>query len=276
LGFVSPVWQGFSEYLPELWTVVPQTPPRRTHRLEASTSSVESTPEASEGRIEGLRLGLQSVDLGSSDETAAFPRSHSFVSSSITPRNDVFQFDYPDFADSFSSPSPEISNWFECSQTRHLTNLYVTKISPKNIRVSSFLFLDTALAQNALSLYISQLSHQLHSSSSFSKTSDSCIAQRYFHDVSVYINFIGSFRTFASISFIYPDLSFTFNPIYLSIFFHDMHILDVQTFTLLRSTSTFYVFLTFIFYIRRSKSPKYLAVTSCISVFFHLSHQCND
>jgi hypothetical protein len=107
-GLVSPVWPGFSEY-PGL-LVVPQTPPRRNHRLESSTSSVESTPEASEGPVEGLRLGLQSVDLGSSSDAALPPaatvlsRSRSFVNYSAMPSSD-----YPDF-DTPSSPSIQIFN----------------------------------------------------------------------------------------------------------------------------------------------------------------------
>ncbi|KAE9409463.1 hypothetical protein BT96DRAFT_931662 [Gymnopus androsaceus JB14] len=108
-GLVSPVWPGFSEYS-ELLTIVPQTPPRRAHRLESSTSSVESTPEAREGPVEGLRLSLQSVDLGSTDAvlppaaTSALPRSRSFASSSAMPHSDYPNFGAP------SSLSPEFFN----------------------------------------------------------------------------------------------------------------------------------------------------------------------
>ncbi|KIK59610.1 hypothetical protein GYMLUDRAFT_245279 [Collybiopsis luxurians FD-317 M1] len=120
-GLVSPIWPGFSEYLPELLTVVPQTPPRRGHRLESSTSSVESTPEPSDEPVEGLRLGLQFVDLGSdaappstlSNEQASasssFARSRSFVNLSVVHHRD-FTCDYPDFTVSSLAPYPEISN----------------------------------------------------------------------------------------------------------------------------------------------------------------------
>ncbi|KAF9052173.1 hypothetical protein BDP27DRAFT_1433897 [Rhodocollybia butyracea] len=120
-GLVSPAWPGFSEFLPEVLTVIPQTPPRRGHRLESSTSSLESTPESSDGPMEGLRLGLQYVSLGPSDaslppahsneQAFAFTllsRSRSFVNQS---NSDVQRdFDYPVFAVSSLSHSPEICN----------------------------------------------------------------------------------------------------------------------------------------------------------------------
>ncbi|KAF5389885.1 hypothetical protein D9757_003633 [Collybiopsis confluens] len=118
-GLVSPVWPGFSECLPELFTVVPQTPPRRGHRLESSTSSVESTPEPSDDQIEGLRLGLQYVDLDSdanlpsalsiAQPSTPLPMARSFASSSRVPSRD-FTYDYPEFSISSLSPSIEISN----------------------------------------------------------------------------------------------------------------------------------------------------------------------
>ncbi|KAJ3850750.1 hypothetical protein EV368DRAFT_84223 [Lentinula lateritia] len=118
-GLISPLWLGFSEDLPELSSIVLQTPPRRGHRHESSSSSVQSTSETSEGAVEDLRLGLQYMDLSASDvilppvhsnERATaftyspFSRSRSFVSASDIPR-----YDYSDFAGlPFSSQSPDI------------------------------------------------------------------------------------------------------------------------------------------------------------------------
>ncbi|KAK7467330.1 hypothetical protein VKT23_004387 [Stygiomarasmius scandens] len=49
-------------------SAVPRTPPRRGHSLESSTSSVESSPQApTEGPIEGIRLGMEYLDLISDD-----------------------------------------------------------------------------------------------------------------------------------------------------------------------------------------------------------------
>ncbi|THU85652.1 hypothetical protein K435DRAFT_805735 [Dendrothele bispora CBS 962.96] len=49
-------------------SVVPRTPPRRGHSLESSTSSLESTPEVpTEGPIEGIRLGMEYLDLVADD-----------------------------------------------------------------------------------------------------------------------------------------------------------------------------------------------------------------
>jgi hypothetical protein len=45
------------------FATAPQTPPRRRHGLESSSSSLESTPEVSQG-LECVRIGIEYLDLG--------------------------------------------------------------------------------------------------------------------------------------------------------------------------------------------------------------------
>ncbi|KAJ4487739.1 hypothetical protein J3R30DRAFT_840474 [Lentinula aciculospora] len=118
-GLVSPVWPGFLADLPELLSIVPQTPPRHGHHLESSTSSVESTPDLLDRSVESLRLGLQYVNLSASDvllppahsgeqATTYMPlsHSHSLMNEAAVPHND-----YPAFAVSpLSSQSPDFFN----------------------------------------------------------------------------------------------------------------------------------------------------------------------
>ncbi|KAJ3826627.1 hypothetical protein F5880DRAFT_1610064 [Lentinula raphanica] len=118
-GLVSPVWPGFAEDIPELLSIIPHTPPRRGHRLESSTSSVESTPEPVDRTVEDLRLGMQYVDLNASEgavppvhsagqasASPSLPRSHSFADATA-----VFRDEIPEFADvPLSSQSPFLLN----------------------------------------------------------------------------------------------------------------------------------------------------------------------
>ncbi|KAJ3782436.1 hypothetical protein GGU10DRAFT_363776, partial [Lentinula aff. detonsa] len=117
-GLISPVWPGFSEDLPELLSIVPQTP-RRNHRLESSISSIDSTPGFLDESIEGLRLGLQYVNLSASDvalplvhsDGQALTSSHfpSTCSISIMDATAIPRNDYPEFAVSpLSSPTPDL------------------------------------------------------------------------------------------------------------------------------------------------------------------------
>jgi hypothetical protein len=54
-------------------SISPQTPPRRRHALESSSSSLESTPEGPENPVEGLRLDMEYLDLGLSDAVPPLP-----------------------------------------------------------------------------------------------------------------------------------------------------------------------------------------------------------
>ncbi|KAF9477566.1 hypothetical protein BDN70DRAFT_896439 [Pholiota conissans] len=50
-------------------SITPHTPIRRHHALESSTSSLESTPEATESSVEGLALGLSDLDMSYLEDT---------------------------------------------------------------------------------------------------------------------------------------------------------------------------------------------------------------
>ncbi|KAG6817792.1 hypothetical protein H0H87_003200 [Tephrocybe sp. NHM501043] len=55
-------------------SISPQTPPRTQHARQASTSSVESTPEAAQpATFEGLRLSIVDTSLGALDPLPNFP-----------------------------------------------------------------------------------------------------------------------------------------------------------------------------------------------------------
>ncbi|KAL0066426.1 hypothetical protein AAF712_006468 [Marasmius tenuissimus] len=108
--------------------IPPQTPPRR-HSRQSSSSSLESTPEAAEGPVESLRLGMEYLDLGmprSADLsplpnwTTTATRNEGSLSSSDRPRSlaepfsilelDPFQ-EYADFTVSpLSSHTPMMFN----------------------------------------------------------------------------------------------------------------------------------------------------------------------
>jgi len=54
-------------------SIAPQTPPRRRHTLEGSSSSLESNPEDADGPVESMRLGMQYLHLGVSDGSPNLP-----------------------------------------------------------------------------------------------------------------------------------------------------------------------------------------------------------
>ncbi|KAL0578675.1 hypothetical protein V5O48_003295 [Marasmius crinis-equi] len=108
--------------------IPPQTPPRR-HSRQTSSSSLESTPEVTEGPVESLRLGIEYLDLGlprsddtslSSSWTTTATGNEGCSSPSARPRaladplvilqHDAFE-EYPDFAVSpLSSHTPLMFN----------------------------------------------------------------------------------------------------------------------------------------------------------------------
>ncbi|KAL0946715.1 hypothetical protein HGRIS_012900 [Hohenbuehelia grisea] len=103
-------------------SVSPQTPPRRRHGRESSSSSLESTPEADEP-IEGLRRNLADLDLSyvDSDVLVGLPpslhrrrpcslavRSYSFADFGSSDRDIAGK--YADFTVSPLSNAPEIIN----------------------------------------------------------------------------------------------------------------------------------------------------------------------
>ncbi|KAJ7582965.1 hypothetical protein C8J56DRAFT_1055982 [Mycena floridula] len=114
-------WLDYFESSPVLYTsqLVPQTPPRRGHSLESSTSSLESTPEAAEGPIEGMRRNMQYLDLDGQGSPRP-PLVRRSCSETLSPMRDCSFLDYlsetgpnhyADFAVSpLSSHSPAIFN----------------------------------------------------------------------------------------------------------------------------------------------------------------------
>ncbi|PBK97074.1 hypothetical protein ARMGADRAFT_1010582 [Armillaria gallica] len=114
----------FSDLAP--LSVAPETPRRRRHGQESSSSSLESTPELPETSVEGLRLDLEYLDLGAHDadlppypmtrraRNASLPsyltvRSHSFADFLSLHSDSAGQ--YADFAVSpLSSYSPNFLN----------------------------------------------------------------------------------------------------------------------------------------------------------------------
>ncbi|KAK0463930.1 uncharacterized protein EV420DRAFT_1115377 [Desarmillaria tabescens] len=114
----------FSDLVP--LSVAPETPRRRRHGQESSSSSLESTPELPETSVEGLRLDLEYLDLGAHDaDLPPYPmtrrarnvglpsyltvRSHSFADFLSLHSDSAGQ--YADFAVSpLSSHSPDFFN----------------------------------------------------------------------------------------------------------------------------------------------------------------------
>ncbi|KII88308.1 hypothetical protein PLICRDRAFT_29879 [Plicaturopsis crispa FD-325 SS-3] len=60
------------ENFPAMFAIAPRTPPRNRRGRESTSSSLESTPEAVETPLEGLRHGLRHLDLGLEDNIFPF------------------------------------------------------------------------------------------------------------------------------------------------------------------------------------------------------------
>ncbi|KAF8921077.1 hypothetical protein CPB85DRAFT_1247714 [Mucidula mucida] len=73
-SFVPFTWNpSLTEPSEAILSVVPTTPPRTRHGRDSSSSSLESTPELPETTIEGMRLDLEYLDLGTRDADSELP-----------------------------------------------------------------------------------------------------------------------------------------------------------------------------------------------------------
>jgi hypothetical protein len=217
--------------------------------------------------MEGLRLGLQYVNLGSSDASlppahsgeqafafSLLSRSRSFVNQSTS---DV-QGDYPVFAVSSLSPSPEICNWRIGLPSRRL-RISLRAAPPKKHPCFVLSFLDIHSIASHWTFLVHCISFPVQNLSQPTFPVLLHCYTRYLHDTWSRHS-IGSLAVSTKISFIYSDLSFTFIQLQsgqLMQFLHDIHI---------------YLPRIFISYVLQKLSSS----DKSHNFFSPCSHQCND